>query len=70
MKYSCGTELDFCRCRYGQVPVQRTWAEVDAAHREAVARADRSGFAAQPLPLWLWQTYDPTAFTTTASRAA
>lgn len=39
----CGSMLFGCRCVSGQPP--RTAAEVDALHREAVARAQWSGFA-------------------------
>lgn len=54
----CGPALDDCRCF---APRLRTIAEIVAAHREAVKRARRSGFAAEPRPDWLFTMLDPTA---------
>lgn len=58
MSATCGPHLDDCRC-YSTTP--RTPAQIAAAHREAVNRARRSGFAAQPLPKWVYELLDPTA---------
>ena len=59
MTSSCGAFLDECRCPYNPVP--RTQHEVTVAHRAAVQRARRSGFAREPFPGWLFTLLDPTA---------
>lgn len=56
----CGAALDRCQC---VGPVPRTAAEVTAAHRASVARARRSGFAAQPIPGWAVAVLLPDAWT-------
>lgn len=70
MTYTCGPTLDGCRCRHGRVSVHRTPAEIRAAHRAAVARAKRSGFAREPLPVWLWEQFDPGAVVGLSGRRA
>jgi hypothetical protein len=59
--HPCGPALDDCRCLYSYPPQPRTTAAVAAAHREAVKRAKRSGWASTPFPLWLYELLDPTA---------
>lgn len=54
---TCGPHLDDCRC---DSTSPRTVAQINAAHREAVNRAKRSGFADQPLPRWVYELLDPT----------
>jgi hypothetical protein len=55
---TCGRFLDDCRCHPGHQPT-RTLTEIRAAHRASVARAKRSGFAAEPPPGWLFTLLDP-----------
>jgi hypothetical protein len=57
VRTSCGEFLDNCPAHH---PI-RAQREVDVAHRQAVARARRSGFASQPRPGWLFTLLDPTA---------
>lgn len=44
----CGTHLDECRCRITG-PVAVPPAEMEARHREAVKRAERSGWPVRTL---------------------